>query len=351
MCRGSAPAKSYCDDDVANIFGNPTPQALYTTRTSNPTKYRNLDAGRGAIGVFTFDTTKLANGRHSIVWGVTDSEGRADGIGSRDFIVLNGSNDSLVALKDAPARTLGDASGVAALPTDGDTVWGRSRFDPNAGWEVVEPGAGTVRAVRIPELGRVELYLGAGTQAGYLVANGELRSLPPGSQLRDGDFTWAPVAGYIGDYQLVFLRDGRQVSVTVTIYPASAAGGIQGYIDDPVEGGTLRGGFRVAGWAADSLAWAGAGIGAVHVWAHPVVAVAGTSTFPVAGDGPVFLGSADVGGLRPDVGAALGAQFERSGWSVTSDALPPGTYDIVAYFWSTRTGQFEGARTVTVRVR
>ena len=34
----------------ANVFGNLTPQAPLTPRSSNPTRYRDLDGGRAAIG-------------------------------------------------------------------------------------------------------------------------------------------------------------------------------------------------------------------------------------------------------------------------------------------------------------
>ena len=36
----------------------------------------NIAAGSGAIGVCTLDTTKLANGLHTIAWAVTDDQGR-----------------------------------------------------------------------------------------------------------------------------------------------------------------------------------------------------------------------------------------------------------------------------------
>jgi hypothetical protein len=43
----------------------------------------------GAIGYFVLDTTRLANGLHTIAWSVTDNLGRSDGIGSRHFWVQN----------------------------------------------------------------------------------------------------------------------------------------------------------------------------------------------------------------------------------------------------------------------
>jgi hypothetical protein len=43
----------------------------------------------GPVGFFSFDTTTLSNGVHTIHWIATDNLGRAEGIGSRYFIVLN----------------------------------------------------------------------------------------------------------------------------------------------------------------------------------------------------------------------------------------------------------------------
>jgi Beta-propeller repeat len=43
----------------------------------------------GPVGFFHIDTTKLSNGIHNIAWGVTDSAGNGQGIGSRAFFVQN----------------------------------------------------------------------------------------------------------------------------------------------------------------------------------------------------------------------------------------------------------------------
>ena len=43
----------------------------------------------GAVGYCVIDTTTLANGLHTIAWSVSDSLGRAEGIGSRYFWVFN----------------------------------------------------------------------------------------------------------------------------------------------------------------------------------------------------------------------------------------------------------------------
>ena len=80
----------------------------------------------------------------------------------------------------------------------------------------------------------------------------------------------------------------------------------------------------------------------MHVWAQ---------RRDVPASQEIFLGVAAVGGARPDVAGVYGPQFDRSGWSVTASGVEPGTYDVTAYFWSTRTGRFEDARTTTVTVR
>jgi hypothetical protein len=268
QCRGNVgnpvPAGFYCNDDVASIFGNATLQPTFTPRTSNPTKYRNLDAGRAAIGAYVFDTRTLANGVHTIAWGVTDSAGRPEGIGSRFFTVLNGSSDTSATAVDALAgsadsrasvtseqtsagpkpRPAGaraarsdDRVGRASRPADAGiernayaartvrpagAVRGRTGFNLQTPYDEVETDEAGIRRVQIPELGRLELYLGP-VEAGYLVANGTQRDLPAGSHLdtTTGLFTWMPGPAYGGSYRLTFVRGDEQVLVDVTIGPPS----------------------------------------------------------------------------------------------------------------------------------
>ena len=82
-------------------------------------------------------------------------------------------------------------------------------------------------------------------------------------------------------------------------------------------------------------------MGAVHVWAHRVDMAAAPA---------VFLGTAELGGVRPDVAAAFGAEGEQAGWQLTAPGLAPGIYEVTAYFWSTRAERFEDARTVRITV-
>lgn len=361
LCRGSVgnpvPALTFCDDDVSNVFGNPAPLPAGTARTANPTRFRNLDAGRGPIGYFTLDTTTMVNGRHEIVWIAVDSQGRGDGIGSRYFYVLNsGSADTATAAArlSADAPVDGTASGLGAssslvesLPFWNGTVHGRDGFAPDAPSMIVPQDADGVRRVRVPQLGRVELLFGP-VDSGYLVANGTLRDLPAGSSLdvTTGRFAWIPGPSYLGSYRLVFVRDNEQIPVEVTVgpVPTTAPGDseIRMHLDTPWAGQTVSSPFVLAGWALDPAAWTGSGIGTIHVWAQRVDA---------PGVEPAFLGVAALTGERPDVGATFGRQFDRSGFSLTVEELPPGVYDVTAYAWNFRTGRWEDARTARVTVR
>lgn len=116
--------------------------------------------------------------------------------------------------------------------------------------------------------------------------------------------------------------------------------GTQPYIslDVPV-GGNVSSQFAVAGWAVDAGSPSGTGVDAVHVWA-----------FSTANGAATFVGQANLGVSRPDVGALFqSSRFTSSGFGMTG-TLPPGTYDINSYARSTLTGQFMAAVTRRITV-
>jgi hypothetical protein len=116
--------------------------------------------------------------------------------------------------------------------------------------------------------------------------------------------------------------------------------GAQVVIDLPAAQATVVQPFIVAGWAVDANDQAGTGIDTLHVWAYPV-----------GGGNPIFVGVAAYGGARPDVAALVGARFRASGYGVTVDGLPPNTYDLAVFAWSTVENRFLPARVVRVAVR
>jgi peptidyl-Asp metalloendopeptidase len=360
QCRGTVgnpvPSGVYCDDDVANIFGTASPQATGTPRPTNPSIYRNLDIGRGAIGSYDIDTRAMTNGMHTIAWGVVDSNGRTEGIGSRFFTVINAASGdtatpasaeaSTRAMADAPARPRADARVLDGLGASSAQVMLRTGFALQALSEPLPAGSDGVRRVQLAALGRLELQLGA-VDAGYLEANGTLRDLPPGSHLdtSSGVFTWAPGVGYHGTYRLVFLSPGAKTTVAVTVRPEVRAKAgeseIRMFLDLPAASSTVGSAWSVAGWALDPQAAASSGIGAVHVWAQRRDATAA----------PQYLGSAALDVPRSDVAEVFGEQFGASGFQLAVRDLPPGRYDVMVYAWNRRTARWEDARAASIRIR
>jgi len=349
LCRGTVgnpvPAGMLCDDDVSSIF------------RGAGTGYRNLDAGRGPIGLRTINTTGLSNGLHTIVWGVRDSAGRSEGIGSRYFNVLNSASDVSADLGTPELRN----SGTSGRLDSGTPIFARTGFDLHAAFTPLESNADGVPQVRIPELGRVELQVPGATHVS-LLANGDVRSAPVGMSVDEeaGMVRWSVGPGYLGTYRLrieprdlgTHLRQGSggQASglrfVDVTVAPMTLVEEpVRMHLDRADQHGAV---FTLHGWGFDPHADTGSGIGAVHVWARRLVR--GSTGSMVQGSESVFLGVADLGVSRPDVAAAHGARFSNAGFSFQG-ALGDGEWEITAFIWNTRTGRFEDARSVVVTIK
>jgi len=361
LCRGPiavggvTPAGQLCDDDVSGIF-----------RAAG--LYRNLDAGRGPIGLRSINTTTLSNGLHTIQWGVTDSASRGEGIGSRYFNVLNSASDAPVGRAAGPvfgAAGLQPGSAVGLKPNRSEEVFARTGFDLHAAFTPLESNADGVPQVRIPELGRVELQVPGATHVS-LLANGEVRSAPVGMSVDEeaGMVRWSVGPGYLGTYRLqIEVPESRGPEVhgaasprfyllDVTVAPMTLVEeSVRMHLDRAVAhcpiGSLAHCLITIEGWALDPQAETGSGIGAVHVWAKrrspEVPESRGDET-------PLFLGTADLGVSRPDVAAAHGARFTNAGFSFQG-ALGDGEWEITAFIWNARTGRFEDARTVTITVK
>jgi hypothetical protein len=232
QCRGTVgnppPGGVFCNDDVASEFGNVTPQPTFTPRVSNPTKFRNLDAARGAIASFLLNTTALLDGQHTIGILAADTASHSDAIGGgRTFIVANGnglglSTAQIEAIQAAPGMNRAPASTLSGLQVSGRPISVRTGFNATTVSHEIDRTSDNVRTATIPVTGRLELsFQGAAVAAGYLVTNGQLRDLPVGSHLdqRTGVFTWSPPAGYLGVYRLAFIVGAERVLVDVTVTP------------------------------------------------------------------------------------------------------------------------------------
>lgn len=175
-------------DGVA--LGHPTYNQF---RNDIATAFPGLCNSGGAIGYYRIDTTKLANGVHTIGWIVYDNQGRGDGVGSRFINVQN--TGSPVA---EPAENIS--------PLAGGTVRFRRGFNLSRDPEPLKRDPSGIFQVEIDELDRLELDLGA--VSGYLAVNDEQRPLPAGSVLKGGVYYWQLAPGFHGVYPLVFVRAG-----------------------------------------------------------------------------------------------------------------------------------------------
>ena len=340
-----------------------------------PTGYANTAS---SVAVLPIDTTTLSNGVHTIAWGVVATNGQAAGVGSRFFTVSNSgvvldaapagtspvvSTPRILELPRAAALRIGGAASledeVAAAAVDMRPVTGRRGFVLDAPYRTYRM-LGGVTTVQSEELDRIELQLGctaASSCAGYLRTPGGISPLPIGSHLvaASGVFTWQPGVGFLGGYDFTFVRwrGGRAASrqdVRIVLNPKGTGRvGPQIVIDTPTS--SVASGFSrkqpilLAGWAADLDSDIDSGVDTVHVWAYPVVD-SGTRH----GD-PIWIGVAAYGGSRPDVAAVYGERFKKSSYGIYVNGLPPGTYDLAVFAYSTVTGGFAPASTVRVTIQ
>jgi hypothetical protein len=323
--------------------------------------YANSD---GPVGFRMIDTTALTNGLHTIVWTATDSAGATGGIGSRFFRVLNAPGSSSgTAPALAAASSLATASSAAvssttaetidALPLDRRAVVGRRGWAEDAAIRSYAAGGSGRIVIRGEEIDRFEVWLADGLAAGEhytgaLRAGRELMPLPVGSQLHPstGTFVWSPGVGFVGAYDLVFVRWSGALPVSrqdvrIVIAPkGSGRVGTQVVIEAPRSQQDVGQPFQLTGWAADLDSPAGTGVSTLHVWAYPL-----------AGGPPVFLGLPALGGIRPDVAAIHGDHFRTSGFALAAQGLVPGHYDLAVFPWSTEIGNFAAPSIVRITVR
>ena len=321
------------------------PASYNRYRSDIATLFPGLANSNGAVGLRTIDTTTLSNGLHTIVWTVTDSGGFTAGLGSRYFRVSNGLSSPVIATDERVA-----AAAVSSASPDFAPIVARRGWDPAAPWRAYIVGPSGRAVIRGEELDRFEVWVSAepGRYTGALRFGDTLTALPAGSQLdaTSGIFTWSPGLGFVGTYDLVFVRwVGDQAvakhNVRMILRPKSSGFvGTQVEIDSPRAQQDAVQPFNVLGWAADLDAAAGTGIDTLHVWAYPL-----------AGGPPVFVGVPAFGGVRPDVAAVHGDQFREAGFSLTVQGLAHGDYDVAVFPWSNVSGAFAPPKIVRVTVR
>jgi hypothetical protein len=194
----------------------------------------------GAVGYYILDTTRLANGLHTISWVVTDNLGNTEGIGSRFFTVQNGSAALTAAVSGSTLTegSHGTAIGqtaeavTAEAPVDFSLVEVKRPAGDAAASEFVFPETAGAVNVAVSETEPIEVKLASqfdapgGSYEGYVVIDGQMRPLPVGSSLsrRNGSFKWQPGPGFVGNYEFIFVRTTEEgfktrIPVNITIAP------------------------------------------------------------------------------------------------------------------------------------
>lgn len=228
--------------DGANV-GSPV---YNNNRADIASLFPGYNNSNGAIGYYILDTTRLANGLHTISWVVTDNLGNSEGIGSRFFTVQNG---SAALTAGVSSSTLTEGSHGVAIGQTSEAVAAeapvefslvqikRPAGDANATEFVFPENTSGAVNVAVTETEPIEVKLASefdaqgGTYEGYVVIDGQMRPLPVGSSLsrRAGTFKWQPGPGFVGTYELVFIRNAEggyktRIPVKITIAPKRDGG-------------------------------------------------------------------------------------------------------------------------------
>ncbi len=197
-----------------------------------------------------------------------------------------------------------------------------------------------------PGSGAPPIFLGP---AAYGSARGDVAAVF-GSRTMNSGYSLPVAALAPGTYDLVAYAHSTVANafniaqaVRVRVLPTAAPpyGGTMLSIDVPGPNAPITGALFVGGWALDLRSKTGTGVSRVDLWAYPS---------PGSGRMPIFLGTAQYGVPRPDVGGVFGARFTPSGYGATIANLSAGTYDIVAMALSKTTGGWDTSRVRRITV-
>ncbi len=196
----------------------------------------------GAAGYFILDTTAYANGVHTIQWTATNNAGNTDGIGSRYFTIRNTNPGSVSAVISRGRGGLPPCfAGIQDIQDKGQEVLNFSPDEPiafkkgfaeTAEPREIYPDENGLITIECEELQRVELHLQAGKglfpsyYIGCQMVGHQVRPLPIGSFLdsEKGIFYWQPGPGFVGSYQLVFIKkvpwgESGKITISLNILP------------------------------------------------------------------------------------------------------------------------------------
>jgi hypothetical protein len=198
-----------------------------------------------------------------------------------------------------------------------------------------------------PGSGAPPIFLGP---ASYGSARGDVAAAF-GSRAMNSGYSLPVAALAPGTYDLVAYAHSTIANafniaqaVRIRVFSPTAApppSGTMLSIDVPAPNASITGALYVGGWALDLRSTTGTGVSRVDLWAYPS---------PGSGQMPIYLGTAQYGLARPDVGGIFGSRFTPSGYGATVGNLSAGTYDIVAMALSKKTGGWGVSRVRRITV-
>lgn len=309
--------------------GHPSTVTLYYDTDRNPTNGLTQIAANVPLGSgqYVWNTAGVAPGVY-YVYAVASDGLNARGSYSTGPVQITSAPSNLQLIVDTPLNgaTVGQPFQVSGWAIDRGAPAGTG-VDSIHIYAFPNPGSGAAGIFIGSTYGQSRPDVGAAfgaqfTNSGYSAITS---ALPAGPYLI-GVYAHSSVSGS------TLLRS---VTINVTGGPAMS-------VEQPSPGAVVQQPFMISGWAFDGAAPSGTGVDTVHVWGYPN---------PGSGAAPVFVGVAQYGGNRPDVGALYGGRFTNSGFHITARGLQPNVYQFVAFAHSTATGTFNQNRAVTVTVQ
>jgi hypothetical protein len=316
---------------AADADGDPVSLSLsYDTDTNAGNGVTSIASGISpASGQYTWNTGSVPPGVYYIYAVVSDGRNAvgAYSTGPVRVTTYTPPSDPLMSL-DSPASgaTVGQAFQVSGWALDRAATTG-------TGVDFVH-----VYAYPNPGSGQAPIFLGA---AAYGQSRGDVGAAF-GTQFTDTGYALQVNGLAPGPYQLsVYAHSAVSGSYQLTNASLTVVGPLMS-LDYPAPDVARAQPFTLSGWSLDAAASSGTGVDTLHVWAYPN---------PGSGQPALFVGVATYGLSRPDVGAAYGARFTNSGYSLQVKGLAPQVYQFVVFSHSTATGTFNTSRTVTLPVQ
>jgi YVTN family beta-propeller protein len=294
-------AKLYVGDTHFGVFGQAGPVRVMNTATRTLTSTGVITRGH--------DVAIDAAGMRAYFYGSSSTS-----VDSSQVLVLDMVTDTLLTSK-AVDNAVG--SGAIAIGTPAGCAF---EINPKVGWFGPSGGSGTI-SVPAPN--------GCSWTA---VASTPWITVSPTSGSGSGTVTYTVAANG---------GEPRSGTVTIAGQPVQVHQTLpQMVIDEPVSGATLGQPVTVRGWAIDrddtqTADRFGTGVDLVQVYAYPA-----------SGAAPLFLGNASREN-RTDISGIYGTKYVSAGFTFTVRGLAAGTYTLVVYARSARSGVFN-ARTATV---